>query len=57
MTFGPRFLSALGAGALVPVVGLGPSMAVAAAATAGGFLVLARSPVRRLRAIPAATEG
>jgi MFS family permease len=52
VTFGPRFLSALAAGALVSVIGLGPSMTVAATATAAGFLVLARSPVRRLRAMP-----
>jgi hypothetical protein len=36
VTFGPRFLSALGAGVLVSAIGLGPSMAVAATATAGG---------------------
>ena len=57
VTFGPRFLSALGAGALVSVIGLGPSMAVAATAMSGGFLVLAHSPVRRLRAMPTTGEG
>ncbi|WP_159064127.1 MFS transporter [Streptomyces canus] len=57
VTFGPRFLSALAAGALVSVIGLGPSMAVAATATAGGFLVLAHPPVRRLRTMPTPGEG
>jgi hypothetical protein len=57
VTFGPRFLSALGAGVLVSVIGLGPSMAVAATATAGGLLVLAHSPVRRLRTMPTPGNG
>jgi len=55
ITFGPRFLSALGAGALVGVIGLKPSMTVAALATASGFVVLVFSPVRRLRAMPTPT--
>ncbi|WP_405775646.1 MFS transporter [Streptomyces sp. NBC_01538] len=57
MTFGPRFLSALGAGLLVSAIGLVPSMAVAAVATAGGFVVLLHSPVRRLRVMPTASGG
>lgn len=57
MTFGPRFLSALGAGLLVSAIGLVPSMAVAAVASAGGFVVLLHSPVRRLRVIPTASGG
>lgn len=56
LTFGPRFLSALGAGALVFTIGLVPSMTVAAIATAGGFLVLLHSPVRRLRAMPTTAD-
>jgi MFS family permease len=55
ITFGPRFLSALAAGALVGVIGLKPSMTLAAVATAGGFVVLVFSPVRRLRAMPTPT--
>lgn len=57
LTFGPRFLSALGAGVLVSAIGLVPSMAVAAVATAGGFVVLLHSPVRRLRAMPTTSGG
>lgn len=51
ITYGPRFISALGAGALVGLIGLHASMAVVAIATAGGFGILALSPVRRLRAM------
>ncbi|MFJ7969636.1 MFS transporter [Streptomyces sp. NPDC096324] len=57
ITFGPRFLSALGAGALVGAIGLKPSMTIAAIATAGGFIVLLLSPVRRLRTMPSAGDG
>ncbi|MCX4597414.1 hypothetical protein OG819_49945 [Streptomyces sp. NBC_01549] len=57
LTFGPRFLSALGAGVLVSAIGLVPSMAVAAVATAGGFVVLLHSPVRRLRIMPTTSGG
>ncbi|MFE2715319.1 hypothetical protein ACFXKI_25910 [Streptomyces mirabilis] len=57
LTFGPRFLSTLGAGALVSAIGLVPSMAVAAVATAGGFVALLHSPVRRLRAMPTTSGG
>lgn len=55
LTFGPRFLSALAAGGLVSVIGLVPTMTVAALATSGGFVVLLRSPIRRLRAMPTPT--
>ncbi len=55
LTFGPRFLSALAAGALVSVIGLVPAMTVAALSAAGGFVVLLLSPIRRLRAMPTPT--
>jgi MFS family permease len=55
ITFGPRFLSALAAGALVGVIGLRPAMVIAAVATASGFVVLVFSPVRRLQAMPTPT--